>query len=513
MIQHPSIDEWRKGEIVSTAGPYMVNISSSSRCNLSCFMCTQSFLDEIPVQIGMENLKPYFEKSAELYLGGIGEPLYLSKSQNPMAYEAYHHAINNLNSLKLSVYTNGVLVDEEMARTMMKRFHHVHFSIDTTDPAVYEKVRGKPLAGKVLENIRRLGKMKKDAGLSREDDPIININTILMESTLDTLPDVARLAVEVGAHTHTYIKLHVKNPPEFIQALKEQLAKNGDDPAKNQEILKAHADEVVKEFISAETVAPERLSRIRKELLEIYEGSGIVIEDQIPLFIEHNNAIAKPPAPEQYKICPHPWTSFHIRENGDVYCCCTNELILGNITCMNFDELINGPIVQGIRKAFLKGEMRGCHKESCSATIDFFSRDDAYIQDLMENLDTSFAGKEIDTILFLRTASFHLTRLAVATLREKFRSAKITLITNAQGVEECRSWGTADEVLPYPHKRFEPEDFDIWWRSMNRERPALFTTILPYKLRMDYTNIDAIFALLDAGIKKKITGFGEIVDP
>ena len=513
MTNHPHTEEWRRGDIVSKTGPFRINISSASSCNLECFMCTQSFLDEIPVKINMEHLKPYFEKSTELYLGGIGEPLFLSKKQNPMAYEAFHHAVNNLNNLKLSVFTNGVLVDEEMARTMMKRFHHVHFSIDTTDPIVYEKVRGKPLVGKVLENIRRLGKMKKDAGLSRTDDPIININTIIMESTLDTLPNVARLAVEVGAHTHTYIKLHVKNPPEFIQALKEQLEKKGEDSSKNEAILETHLNKVVNEFVTTDKVAPARLAKIKKELLEIYEGSGILVEDQIPLFSQSQNGIGKPIPPEEYKVCSEPWTSFHIRENGDVYCCCTNELILGNITCMSFDELINGPIVQGIRKAFLNGEMRGCHKDSCSATIDFFSRDDAYIQDLLENLNAEFKGDEIGSILFLRAASFHLTRIAVATLRKKFPAAHISIVTNQQGAEECRSWGTSDEIIPYPHAHFQPEEFGKWWKELDREKPDLFTTILPYKLRMDYSNIDCIFDLINAETKKKITGFGELIDP
>ena len=65
------------------------------------------------------------------------------------------------------------------------------------------------------------------------------------------------------------------------------------------------------------------------------------------------------PMPGQTRDCLDPWFQPLINANGDIWpCCWFYQRPLGNVHERPFDELINGPPFQELRRELLTGDLR-----------------------------------------------------------------------------------------------------------------------------------------------------------
>jgi MoaA/NifB/PqqE/SkfB family radical SAM enzyme len=506
---HPSVKDYHARKVTGCFGPYFIQISSSGRCNLSCFMCTFSMSDEIPIDIDLNNLEPFLEKASRLCLAS-GEPLWLSKKANPVTHDLFKDVISNHSQIKFNVFSNGTMnIDREMAKTIMDRFTDVNFSLDTIDPHLYEKIRGKPLLGKLLSNIRMLSEMKQAAGLGRLDPPHINLSTVVMESTFDGIPEIAKFAVDNGILIHYLLRLSVRLPVQYVDALQSAYSRNGDNESSAVETIADFTTNILEEICTIDTASPDRLEKVRRKTGEIYNGTGVILYDQVPILVnKHDTGGEKPLPKKDDKICSEPWTRMHILSDGDVLACCANSMVLGNINTNSFDEIWNGKAAQELRQSFLRGEMKGCAKHICPATANYFSND--HIHNLQEKLEKSFNGDQIRSILLLRTAPIQKSGIVARTIQQAFPDVKLSVATNSAGKFGLKRMVPDAEILVYPGDSFEHEKTVDWLQNQGR-RYDLAAAVYDMKSSVPYSNIDSILGDIAANTKIKITYDGDIL--
>ena len=139
--------------------PRMAVFTPTYNCNQSCSYCFYKEWNNKGNIEPYENipkillqLKKLGVKSVE-FEGG-GDPLMTPN------IEKYFKEANSLN-MKIGLLTNGALFKDEIAETFLKHGNYVRFSLDTTDPEKYKKIRGTNDFQKVADNIKAALDIKK----------------------------------------------------------------------------------------------------------------------------------------------------------------------------------------------------------------------------------------------------------------------------------------------------------------------------------------------------------------
>lgn len=460
---HSAYDEWAKRRIVSAHGPAKITILSTSRCNLECFMCWHGLAGEMPETMTPETLDPFFKRAGSVLYSG-GEPLWFTEKVNKSGAQIHHHLISRYPHIKLSALTNGVFLSGEKAEAVLKNFDALCVSLDTLDPGVYETICGKPVLETVLANLENIFEMKKREGLGRSDPPVISINSIVMESTIDALPAVAEKVWELGALQHSVSLLKDLLDPDYGHYGIAGYISDKNSPDASQRISESHSVRMKRELIRKPSIQKERLNKVKTELQKVYDKTGLELLDKSRLF-----STWEVPHPSRVEsVCSYPWTNALIHQNGNVFCCCDNSTVMGNIGKQTFEEIWNGEVARDMRASFVSGEMKGCIRNSCEALIDHFSVLDTFKKPVAENLGALFERPDsVESIFLLRSAPLFQSYLAVEALTRKFPNAVIDMVTNRDGVVEGVHWDEAVNAMVYSGETFEPNEFAEWPRSKN----------------------------------------------
>lgn len=176
--------------------PRFVQIEPVGQCNLRCRMCPVQFRADgqagppaFMAEDTFRALLDQFPALAELHLQGLGEPL-----MHPRFFDMVSLAAAR--GIRVSTNTNmTVMTDEQAQRCVHSGLDTLHVSIDSADPRTYAWVRVGARLPLVLRNLRRVLAARCAAGGGQ---PRIVLIAVLMRSTLDGLPALARLAAELG---------------------------------------------------------------------------------------------------------------------------------------------------------------------------------------------------------------------------------------------------------------------------------------------------------------------------
>lgn len=505
---HRSYDEWAKRQIDSLYGPAKVTILSTGRCNLECFMCWHGLAGEMPEMMTPEALDPFFKKAETVLFSG-GEPLWFTEKVNKSGARIYRHLISRYPGIKLSALTNGLLLFGEKAEEVLKNFDSICVSLDTLDPAVYEKICGKPVLETVLKNLENIFEMKKKAGLGRSDPPQISINSIVMESTIDALPKVAEKVWELGALQHSVSLLKDLLQPEYDHYGIAGYISDKNSPDASRRISEGHSARMDRELIRQPTIQKERLEKVRTELEKVYADTGLELLDKSRLF-----STWKVPQPSCVdSICSYPWTNALIHQNGDVFCCCDSATLMGNIGKQSFEEIWNGEAARDMRASFISGEMKGCIRSSCEALIDHFAVMDSFSNPLGENLSALFESVDsVESIFLLRSAPIFLSYLATKALVRSFPKAVFDMATNRDGAGKGVSWADGVNSMVYPGDTIEPKEFEDWWHSKNGQRKySLAVMIYNNAQRNGYEKVEQVLRSINAKNRVGIMPDGSVV--
>lgn len=358
----PYQDNLRLGEIEHSLGrtllqsmPRCLGIVIGNSCNIDCVHCYQPKNGDNllrPAGIGRElrrEFEAFYPYLSTLRLQG-GEAFALrgfSELLDDVAAAASRPIV--------SVSTNGTLIDEMWAERIVRTpFRTVTISIDGAKPSTFAQLRRGAELENVLEGARRIARWKRklDSPL-----PYLDCFYVVMRSTFREIPeflalmrnngidDVVLQTVEVTEH-------NAARTPEFAE--REVIRDAG-------EVRELHA--LAREAVSKER---PRFRSIRWCGMEsLFASHGLETE-----FLNEGADGLYPDSDSmetRVELCPNPWTTLFVIENGDVHLCFLAEPV-GNLYVTPLVELWNSPKALAKRSRMAAGRYTesGCSPQYCS---------------------------------------------------------------------------------------------------------------------------------------------------
>ena len=173
-----------------------VYIEPTVACNLDCITCFRNGWEQPIGRMSDETFERIFAGLQELsplpsvYFGGIGEPLF-----HPKTVE-WIQRIKNLGT-KVELITNGTILVEKKAQQLIDAGLDVLWvSLDGATPESFADVRMGAELPVILENLRRLFKMRKGGHFPK---PEIGVAFVAMKRNIDDLPKIIQLGHTFGA--------------------------------------------------------------------------------------------------------------------------------------------------------------------------------------------------------------------------------------------------------------------------------------------------------------------------
>jgi len=173
-----------------------VYIEPTVACNLDCITCFRNSWDQPIGRMTDETFERIFAGLRELsptpsvYFGGIGEPLF-----HPKTVE-WIRRIKELD-VKVELITNGTILNEKKAQQLIDVGLDVLWvSLDGATPESFADVRMGAELPVILENLRRLFKMRKGGHFPK---PEIGVAFVAMKRNIDDLPKIIKMGHTFGA--------------------------------------------------------------------------------------------------------------------------------------------------------------------------------------------------------------------------------------------------------------------------------------------------------------------------
>lgn len=190
------------------------------KCNISCVMCRQRErykTDKMTLNsdflIRNIDTKPF----SDIFLQG-GEPLYIDECLRYMAFLAK-------NNKKYSLFTNGVLIDKEMASRLAEEAKMIGISLNAATKKTHENVNRGSVWERVLDNIQHLRKCRE----IYNSDLSINGRMTLTVDALSEIPLFIKSYKDFGFDTINFgydrdtVPLHLKQNPQFTSELSKEI--------------------------------------------------------------------------------------------------------------------------------------------------------------------------------------------------------------------------------------------------------------------------------------------------
>jgi len=174
-----------------------VYVEVTTRCNLACRTCVRNVWGDPLADMGDATFKRLLEGMRELpelqevLFGGYGEPFVHPRFLDYLA------AVKEL-GVRVTVSTNGTLLDEERARALVEIGVDVlSISVDGARPEVFADIRQGADLRTVVENVEALNRIKRERG---QLIPRIQLEFVALKRNVDDLPALSELAYRLEAN-------------------------------------------------------------------------------------------------------------------------------------------------------------------------------------------------------------------------------------------------------------------------------------------------------------------------
>ena len=191
-----------------------IYIEPTVACNLDCITCFRHGWDQPMGRMSEETFEHIYRGLQQLdpipdvYFGGIGEPLFHPKT---IEWVARVKALG----VKVELITNGTILNEKNARKLVDaRLDLLWVSLDGASPESYADVRMGAELPMVLENLRRLFKMRKGGHFPK---PEIGVAFVAMRRNIQDLPKIIKMGHTFGARYYS-----VSNVQPTVAELQEE---------------------------------------------------------------------------------------------------------------------------------------------------------------------------------------------------------------------------------------------------------------------------------------------------
>ena len=320
------------------AMPTWINLTSTTACNLKCFMCNQFLdpnspnvmMDEDVYQKVVRELYPY---AKTMQLSAFGEPLVTPKMDQKLDdLERY--------GMKLEMVSNATLMMKEsrFREQLLNCLELVTFSMDGATRATYNSVRTGAEFNEVVDNITKFAELRMEKPVAER--PRMNFNYILMRRTVAEAPKFVEMVHKWGGDEIVFNHLVTFHPSLKGESLNycREYANEWQD--RTREVA---ADLGVKISIPpnfAQTACKPDPAPAPAEATGAVESSGESAEKQP----------ARPCGPPPVK-CWFLWQRVYIAPYGDVIPCCLAGMnVFGNMQKQSFYDVWNGKTYQSYRE-------------------------------------------------------------------------------------------------------------------------------------------------------------------
>ena len=336
--------------------PFFVRLDVTNTCNLKCKMCFY------PEYIRHESRKKYMSLEEFRIIADKVLPftysLQLSCSFESMMHPDYAEIIRGLDKYDIfmgGTVTNGTLLNGERAEALLdsRVMQEISVSIDTVNPDVYKKIRGRDMLGKVLKNLEDFQNMKRNRN---QKNPKVKFNAVMMRSNIREFPDIVNYCADLGidalqsGHVEPYGPDNEESlyhsPQEFIEIRKQcyEIAKQrGLQLWFPPPMEEKYYSEKYKRYVWTHCVST----------LEKYRH----LTDEEKALLPRETAIMLTHPYPKNTPCISPWMTLQIDAFGNVAPCGYRgfEHNIGNLIRQNRMDVINSIKVLKLRKALLDG--------------------------------------------------------------------------------------------------------------------------------------------------------------
>jgi MoaA/NifB/PqqE/SkfB family radical SAM enzyme len=177
-----------------------VYIEPTVECNLDCITCFRNAWDQPMGRMSEETFQSILAGLRELdpipsvYFGGIGEPLFHPKTIEWIA------EVKKL-GVKVELISNGTTLTEKKSQQLIDSGLDVLWvSIDGASPESYRDVRMGAELPKVIDNLKRLFKMRKGGHFPK---PEIGVAFVAMKRNINDLSKIIKMGHTFGARYYS----------------------------------------------------------------------------------------------------------------------------------------------------------------------------------------------------------------------------------------------------------------------------------------------------------------------
>jgi MoaA/NifB/PqqE/SkfB family radical SAM enzyme len=347
--------EYEQGQVYLHSRPRCLGLVLGNACNIDCVHCYQSKNGANllrPSEIGVElrrELMAFYPYLSTLRMQG-GEVL---------AMRGFRELIEDVTALVdrklISISTNGTLLDEAWAERLVRGpFASITVSIDGGSRGTYNRLRRGADLDHVLANIDRVRAWKQRL---RSETPYLDSFFVIMRSNFREIPHYLQLMADHGMWDVTL---------QTMELSSENTARHPN----------LEADEAIRDRSEVEA-----LRTLLRESLPIYRqvfrtlrvtGLQTLFEQHglDPAFLEEGRLGLYPDSDGlsqgAFELCPNPWTTLFIAENGDAHVCFIAKPI-GNLYASSLSALWNSPAAMSKRSDMIAGRYlhSGCSAQFC----------------------------------------------------------------------------------------------------------------------------------------------------
>ena len=177
-----------------------VYIEPTVACNLDCVTCFRNDWDQKIGRMSEETFRSILnslkmlDPIPDVYFGGIGEPLFHPKTID---------WISEVKELGVGVemITNGTILTEKKSQQLIDSgLDTIWVSIDGASPNTYDDIRLGAELPRVLENLKRLFKLRKGGHFPK---PEIGVAFVAMKRNIADLPKIIQMGHTFGARYYS----------------------------------------------------------------------------------------------------------------------------------------------------------------------------------------------------------------------------------------------------------------------------------------------------------------------
>jgi MoaA/NifB/PqqE/SkfB family radical SAM enzyme len=335
-----AVDPKSRGAIAAH-DPVCLYLEVSNQCNLACKTCPITYGKvEEPAALSLAQVQflvSQVHTVTQVVLHGVGEPL-LNRELSEI--------IRWLKQRKIYVLfnTNGTLINRRWREALIQSgADEIRVSLDAATPETFAQVRGKPLFGVIIRNIKALVALKAEKGLGM---PLVSLWLTGLRETLKELPDFIYLAHSLGID-----RVYLQRLVYWDDENKGRMASPG------QSLFNCLRDEEERILEAAEKLA--RRLEVR------FEASGATTPSA---------SLSRNGQEQPWSACMRPWTLMYITARGSAFPCCIapfstrdlSRLSLGNAFTQKLAAIWNGGRYQEFRRRLLSPDPPECCK-GCGA--------------------------------------------------------------------------------------------------------------------------------------------------